>query len=126
MSNKILVVDDTLEAVQLLSIMLESSGFEAITALNHKKATRILSEEPISGALLDLLMPDVDGLELCRRLRANPDTENLAIIIVTAVNEPDVEGRAMDAGADELVYKPVDMDDLISKVNSSLEARGWL
>ena len=67
MFQKVLIVDDTLEAVQLLSIMVESHGFESVTALNYKKALRIAKEDGPSAALIDLLMPDVDGLELCRR-----------------------------------------------------------
>ena len=125
MGTKVLIVDDTLEAIQLLSIMLQSNGFEVLTALNHQKATRLAKEETPSAALIDLLMPDVDGLELCRRLRADPDTANLAIIIVTAVNEPDVQTRSEEAGADDLIYKPVDMDSMIEKVNGALAARGW-
>ena len=62
MGTKILVVDDTLEAVQLLSIMLESTGFEPVTALNSQKAVRLAKEAGISAVLLDLLMPEVDGL----------------------------------------------------------------
>jgi CheY-like chemotaxis protein len=124
MGNKILVVDDTLEAVQLLSLMLETSGFEPITSLNSQKALTLAKENAPSAVLLDLLMPDVDGLEICRRLRADPDTANMAIIIITAVNEPDVQGRAEAAGADGLIYKPVDMSDLISRLNEVLAARG--
>ena len=95
-----------------------------MTALTHQKALRIAKEESPSAAMLDLLMPTVDGLELTRMLRGDPDTANLAIIIVTAVNEPDVEGRAVAAGADGLIYKPVDMDDLVARLNEVMVARG--
>ena len=125
MSAKILAVDDTLEAVELLRLMLETGGFEAITALTPQKALRLAAEEDgLSAALLDLMMPDIDGLELCRRLRANPETTNLAIIIITAANEPEVEIRVEAAGADALIYKPVDLHDLITRLNEVLAARG--
>ena len=124
MGTKVLVVDDTLEAIELLKIMLEANGFEAITALNYQKAMRLAKEAKPSAALLDLLMPDVDGLELCRRMRADPETADMAIIIVTAVNEPEVASRGKAAGADDLIYKPVDMPDLIAKLNGALAARG--
>jgi CheY-like chemotaxis protein len=126
MGIKVLVVDDTLEAVQLLSIMLEANGFEPVTALTPKKALHLAKEESVSGVLLDLLMPEIDGLELCRRLRADPETANLAIIIVTAVNEPGVASRAEAAGADGLIYKPIDMPDLIEKLKQNLIARGLI
>jgi two-component system cell cycle response regulator len=126
MSTRVLVVDDTLEAIQLLSVMLQTNGFEPVTAMTPHKALRLAREGGISAALLDLLMPDVDGLELCRRLRADPDTANLAIIIVTAVNEPGVESRAREAGADGLIYKPIEMPDLIDSLNQNLTARGLI
>jgi two-component system cell cycle response regulator len=123
---KILAVDDTLEAVELLRIMLETSGFEATTALTAQKALRLAAEEGFSAALLDLMMPDIDGLEICRRLRADPETANLAILIVTAANEPEVEDRAEAAGADGLIYKPVDLNDLVARLNEVLAARGLI
>lgn len=126
MGAKILAVDDTLEAVELLRIMLETSGFEAITALTAQKALRLAAEEGFSAALLDLMMPDIDGLEICRRLRADPETANLAILIITAANEPEVEDRAEAAGADGLIYKPVDLHDLIVRLNEVLAARGLI
>lgn len=126
MGAKILAVDDTLEAVELLRIMLETSGFEAITALTAQKALRLAAEEGFSAALLDLMMPDIDGLEICRRLRADPETANLAILIITAANEPEVEDRAEAAGADGLIYKPVDLHDLIARLNEVLAARGLI
>ena len=124
MGTKVLAVDDTLEAVELLKIMLEASGFEPITALSAKKAMRLAKEIKPAAALVDLLMPDVDGLELCRRMRADPDTANLAIIIITAANEPDVEARVRAAGADGLIYKPVEMPDLVARLNDILASRG--
>ena len=126
MGAKILAVDDTLEAVELLRIMLETSGFEAITALTAQKGLRLAAEEGLSAALLDLMMPDIDGLEICRRLRADPETANLAILIVTAANEPEVVDRAEAAGADGLIYKPVDLYDLIARLNEVLAARGLI
>jgi two-component system cell cycle response regulator len=123
MGTRVLVVDDTLEAVQLLSIMLQANDFEPVTAMTHSKALRLAREAGVSAVLLDLLMPDMDGLEICRRLRANPATANLAIIIVTAVNEPGVETRAKAAGADGLIYKPIEMPDLIAKLRESLAGR---
>jgi DNA-binding response OmpR family regulator len=124
---KILAVDDTLEAVELLRIMLETSGFEPITALTAQKALRLVGEEEgFAAAILDLMMPDIDGLELCRRLRADSQTANLGILIVTAANEPEVESRAEAAGADGLIYKPVDLNDLIARLNEVLAARGLI
>lgn len=124
MSQRILVADDTLEAVQLLSLMLQTNGFEPVTALTSSKALRLAKEEQPAAILLDLMMPEIDGLDVCRRLRADPETANLSIIIVTAVNEPEVEARAEAAGADDVIYKPVDMEDLIAKLNEVLAARG--
>ena len=124
MGTKVLVVDDTLEAVQLLSLMLETSGFEPVTSLTSEKAMRLAKEEGPKAALLDLLMPEVDGLEICRRLRADPETNHMGIIIVTAANEPDVAARVESAGADRLIYKPVDMADLVGALNEVLAARG--
>jgi DNA-binding response OmpR family regulator len=124
---KILAVDDTLEAVELLRIMLETSGFQPITALTAQKALRLVGEEEgLAAAILDLMMPDIDGLELCRRLRADSQTANLGILIITAANEPEVESRAEAAGADGLIYKPVDLNDLIARLNEVLAARGLI
>lgn len=124
MGVRVLVVDDTLEAVQLLGIMLQSNGYEPLSALNYKKALRLAKEEKPAVALIDMLMPDMDGLELTRRLRADPETENMALIIVTALNEKDVESRIAASGADDMLYKPIDIDDLMSKIEKALEQRG--
>lgn len=119
-SPRILVVDDQAINVQLLRIKLEREGMQVLTAPNGREAlTQAVSARP-DLILLDLLMPDVDGLTACRQLKADPATRDIPVIFLTASpsKEHRQEGRA--AGAADYLVKPIDLDETMARVRLHL------
>jgi DNA-binding response OmpR family regulator len=123
MTTKVLVVDDELETTRLLSMILQMSGFKTVTALTSRRALQLVKDEHPNAVLLDIMLPEIDGLEICRRLRADPETENLAIVMITASGDPSIEEKGMRAGADQVLRKPVGMETLTSELNTAIKTR---
>ena len=120
MAKKILIVDDEPESVKLIGLMLQRQGYEIATAQTGAQALeRVLSESP-DLVILDIMMPDMDGYEVCRRLRANPDTTDLPIIMFTAKTQVDEKVAGFQAGADDYLTKPIHPDELASHVEAIL------
>jgi len=126
MAKKILIVDDELESVKLVGLMLQRHGYEIAAAQTGAQALeKALSENP-DLVILDIMMPDMDGYEVCRRLRANPGTADLPIIMFTAKTQVDEKVAGFQAGADDYLTKPIHPDELASHVEAVLlrSARG--
>ena len=108
MTARVLVVDDHILNVKLLEAKLQVVGFTVDTAMNGEEAlARVAAERP-NLVLLDVMMPGMDGYEVCRRLRADPATAGLPVIMVTALDKESDREAGMAAGADEFLHKPVD------------------
>jgi CheY-like chemotaxis protein len=114
--TRILVVDDEVDTLDVLRLFLELSGYEAITTLNSQDAITLAEVERPDCALLDVMMPGLDGFSLCKMMRTHPLTKNLPIMFVTAYSPMDLEERRVDAGADMVLPKPFGMDSLIGAV----------
>ncbi len=114
--TRILVVDDEVDTLDVLRLFLELSGYEAITTLNSREAITLAEVEHPDCALLDVMMPGLDGFSLCKMMRAHPLTKNLPIMFVTAYSPMDLEERRVDAGADMVLPKPFGMEALIGAV----------
>jgi CheY-like chemotaxis protein len=114
--TRILVVDDEVDTLDVLRLFLELSGYEAITTLNSQEAITLAEVEHPDCALLDVMMPGLDGFSLCKMMRAHPLTKNLPIMFVTAYSPMDLEERRIDAGADMVLPKPFGMEALIGAV----------
>lgn len=120
MTKKILVVDDEFESVKLVGLMLQRQGYEVAAAQSGAQAlTKALTEDP-DLIILDVMMPDMDGYEVCRRLRANPATADLPIIMFTAKTQVDEKVAGFQAGADDYLTKPIHPDELTSRVEAVL------
>jgi DNA-binding response OmpR family regulator len=104
---KVLVVDDEPEAVELLVEFLSSKGYEVLTATSGEEALRRVKEDRPHLVLLDIRMPQMNGLEVLRRIR-EIDAE-MGVIMVTAVNEEDVGRKALELGAFDYIVKPLDL-----------------
>jgi len=117
MSIRILVVDDEIDTLQLLRTILEISGYKPVTTLNSVDALALAEAEKPDVALLDILMPRLDGFTLCKMLRLNPATRDLPVIFVTAYEALDLEDRRKEAGANSVIQKPINMDDLIKAIS---------
>ena len=117
MSEKILVIDDEDTTVQLISILLERRGFEVIKAYSAEDGMRKAYRHQPDLVLLDIMMPDMDGWEVCKRLREMSD---VPIIFLTARGEVKDVVRGLEMGADDYVPKPYDNDELVARIRAHL------
>jgi DNA-binding response OmpR family regulator len=111
-----------LDTLNLLRTILEISGYAPITTLNSVDAVGLAEVERPDVVLLDIMMPKLDGFTLCKMMRANAATKNLPIIFVTAYESLDIEERRVEAGANRVINKPIDMDVLIGTIDDVLKA----
>ena len=118
MSARILVVDDVPANVKLLEARLSAEYFDVLTACNGAEALDLCSRSECDIILLDVMMPDMDGFEVCRRLKSNPATHFIPVVIVTALDSPSDRVRGLEAGADDFLTKPVSDVVLIARVRS--------
>jgi DNA-binding response OmpR family regulator len=120
MATKILVVDDELESLKLIGLMLQRRGYEIIAARSGRQALeKALSDNP-DLVILDVMMPDMDGYEVCRRLRASPTTASVPVIMFTAKTMVDDKVTGFQAGADDYLTKPVHPEELASRIEAVL------
>jgi two-component system, cell cycle response regulator len=118
MTARVLVVDDILSNVKLLEAKLTAEYFEVLTASSGEQAlTRVAAELP-DIVLLDVMMPGMDGFEVCRRIKSNPKVAHIPIVMVTALDQPSDRVTGLEAGADDFLTKPVDDLALFARVKS--------
>src|SRR5258708_12555128 len=118
MSARILVVDDVPANVKLLEARLSAEYFDVLTASSGAEALAICARAECDIILLDVMMPDMDGFEVCRRLKANPATHFIPVLMVTALDSPADRVRGLDAGADDFLTKPLSHVALLAPVRS--------
>jgi len=118
MTARILVVDDIPANVKLLEARLLAEYFDVLTADDGYKALAICEQAHVDVILLDIMMPGIDGFEVCERLKANPRTSHIPVVMVTALDQPSDRVRGLKAGADDFLTKPVNDLQLISRVKS--------
>jgi len=118
MTARILVVDDIPANVKLLEARLLAEYFDVLTAENGYDALSICERTQVDLILLDIMMPGIDGFEVCERLKANPRTAHIPVVMVTALDQPSDRVRGLKAGADDFLTKPVNDLQLMSRVKS--------
>ncbi|MEO0411915.1 MAG: PleD family two-component system response regulator [Pseudomonadota bacterium] len=118
MTARVLIVDDVMPNLRLLQAKLDREYFEVITAQSGQDALDQIEREHPDIVLLDVMMPDMDGLEVCRRIKKNPDTAYLPVVLVTALDQPQDRVAGLEAGADDFLTKPLDDVSLYSRVRS--------
>lgn len=114
--KRILVVDDTTDVLQVVSRRLESWGYEALTADSGEEGLRIAQEQLPNLILLDIMMPKLKGREVCARLKANPKTQKIPVIFLTALGLADHVKAGMDLGADDYIVKPFEPAELKDRI----------
>ncbi len=114
---RVLVCDDETQILRALRVILRDAGFEAIPASTGEEALDLAAVSRPDAAILDLVLPDIDGIELCRRLREWTD---MPVIVLSAVGDEDAKVRALAAGADDYVTKPFGPRELIARLQANL------
>jgi DNA-binding response OmpR family regulator len=118
---RILIADDEPQMRALLHATVESLGYQARTARGGQEVLRMARAEPPDAVLLDVAMSDMDGLEVCRRLRARPATAAVPILMVTAVCDLQQQLQGFEAGADDYIGKPFEPRELAARLRAQLE-----
>jgi DNA-binding response OmpR family regulator len=121
MAEKILVADDEQEIRNLLDHFLKGQGYEVILASDGNEALKLASEKNPQVIILDIKMPGLDGLEVCKRLKEKEQTKLIPVIVITGFEDNKME--ALNIGADDFVNKPFDMAEISSRVKSALRIR---
>jgi two-component system cell cycle response regulator len=118
MTARVLVVDDVPANVKLLEARLSAEYFDVVTAMSGEEALAICERADCDIVLLDVMMPDMDGFEVCRRLKTSLVTHHLPVVMVTALDQPSDRVKGLEAGADDFLTKPVSDVALIARVRS--------
>ena len=118
MTARVLVVDDVLANVKLLQARLSAEYFEVLTAYNGQEALDLLETERVDVVLLDVMMPGMDGFEVCRRIKSDSATQHLPVVMITALDQPTDKIHGLRAGADDFLAKPVDDIGLVTRVRN--------
>ena len=118
--EKILVVDDEHDLVKLVKYHLEKEGYKVLTASNGEDALFLTRRERPELIILDIMLPGIDGLEVCKRLKADPELANIAIIMVTAKGEEVDITLGLKLGADDYVTKPFSPKELLARIQAVL------
>ena len=121
MGDKVLAVDDELQMKDLLNLFLTRNGYEVILASNGEDAIELAEKENPQIILLDIKMPGIDGIEVCRRLRADRKTQSIPIIMISGLGDHKLE--AIEAGVDDFINKPIDMLELSTRIKSIIRIR---
>ncbi len=116
MCKSILVVEDNDDISLLLSLVLESAGYQVKTISNGKNALETVAQIQPNLILLDIMMPEVSGLDVAREIKTKPDYQSLPILLVSAVDRLQEE-QFDDSKADGIIYKPFDLNSLVSRVD---------
>jgi PleD family two-component response regulator len=121
--GRILVVDDDENAVEILTRMLAREGHESLAASTGAEALATLAKENVDVILLDVMMPGMDGLEVCRQLRDDERLRQIPVILLTAKDDMETRTRAMALGVSEFLTKPVNRRELFMRIDAQLHAR---
>jgi DNA-binding response OmpR family regulator len=118
---QIMVVDDDPDTVSILARHLQREGFVAIEAISGTECLRIVHEHRIDVILLDLMMPEMDGFQVCRALKQDPETAEIPVIMITARDDLDARAEGMRLGVSDFLAKPVFRRQLANRIRAQLE-----
>ena len=120
--NKIMIVEDDPTTVKLLTILLEKKNYKVVSKLNGRAAVDSVNEEMPDLILMDVMMPEMDGIEATRIIKGNPCTSDIPVIILSALGQEMEVMKGLSSGADGYVVKPFDARSLIRQIDEKLSA----
>lgn len=123
--SRILIADDNPQSVELLEAYLGDGDYELRTATDGEATLRLLEQWRPDLVLLDIMMPKISGFEVCKRLRSDPALCDIAVLMITALDQPSDIERAVEAGTDDFLTKPINKSGLLLRVRSLLRARQY-
>jgi DNA-binding response OmpR family regulator len=121
--RKILIADDSIVAREMCGAQLDSSEFDVSYAINGLEAIKTALSQPLDLILMDVMMPEMDGVEACRRIKSNESLRDISIIMVTSVEDISVLESAFEAGAADYINKPIQSIELMARLRSILRLR---
>jgi two-component system alkaline phosphatase synthesis response regulator PhoP len=124
MPGTIAIIEDESNIVELVKYNLDRDGYHTISANNGKKGLDLVRQELPDLVILDLMMPELDGISVCKQLRADPQTKNIPVIILTAKSEEADRVLGLEIGADDYVTKPFSPRELVARVRAVLRRSG--
>ena len=119
-AKKILVVDDEMHILRIVKYKLESAGYQVLTALNGTEALQLARDEKPSLIFLDIMMPGINGYEVCSELKNDPATRDIIIIMLTAKGQESDKIKGLEVGVDEYITKPFSPQDLLDRTKDLL------
>jgi DNA-binding response OmpR family regulator len=120
MSKKIFIVEDELDFLSTLRERLEFEGYVVATAVDGEQALGKIPEEKPDLILLDIMLPEMNGYQVCRELQSNPETKTIPVVVVTAKSQESDKFWAKETGADDYLTKPFEMEELLQKIQDNL------
>jgi CheY-like chemotaxis protein len=121
-ATQVMVVDDDDMNREIIEAFLVSEGYEVVLAHNGRQALTLLQAQRPALVLLDVRMPDMNGYEVCQQIKGNPQTRQIPVVMVTGYDSDEEKQRGQQAGTDAFMSRPFDGDDLLSLVNSLIDA----
>ena len=121
---RILIADDDPQGVELLEAYLANTGYDVRSACDGEDALRQIQEWQPDLVLLDVMMPKISGFEVCKRIKAGPETRDIVVLMVTALDQHSDIDRAVEAGTNDFLTKPINKTELLLRVRALLESRG--
>ena len=123
MPARILIADDNPQGVELLEAYLGSTDYETETAADGEETLRKVAAWKPDLILLDVMMPKISGFEVCKRLKADPATRDIVVVMVTALDQHSDIDRAVEAGTNDFLTKPINKNELLLRVRAALQSR---
>jgi two-component system alkaline phosphatase synthesis response regulator PhoP len=120
---RVLIADDNAQNVELLEAYLADTDWDVRTAADGEATLRLIRDWRPDVILLDIMMPKISGFEVCKRLRADPATRDIAVLMITGLDQPSDIDKAVEAGAEDFMTKPITKADLLLRVKALLAAR---
>jgi len=120
---RVLAVDDQTDSLRVIRLRLHAAGIECFTASSGQAALDFLATQPVDLVILDVMMPGMDGYEVCRRLKLNERTRDLPVLFLTANNQPEEKARGFEAGAHDYLSKPIEQQELLARARAALRVK---